>query len=69
MKLTKAQKGLLSDCASDERGMTGCVYHYAPARVLVSKGLAVWLDNDPFSERLLITPAGRAALQSEEAGK
>jgi hypothetical protein len=62
-KLTKAQRGLLEDCAADERGMTGVVQSYAPARILVQRGLAKWRDADPFSERLIITDAGRAALR------
>lgn len=65
-KLTKAQRALLQDCVRDGlRGMTGVVSYYTPAKMLVSKGLAEWLNGDPFSERLLITKAGRAALQQE----
>jgi len=62
-KLTKAQRDLLQLCADDPRGMTGVVSHYAPAKVLSRRGLAAWRDADPLSERLIITDAGRAALE------
>jgi hypothetical protein len=66
MKLTKAQRELLNLCVSDERGMVGVASHYAPAKILVRKGMATWRDNDRDSERLVITPAGRAALESQQ---
>ena len=64
-KLTKARRSLLQECADDERGMTGAVASYAPAKILVRSGLAGWLNGDPYSERLIITDAGRASLRKE----
>jgi hypothetical protein len=61
-KLTKAQRDLLVEMRDDERGMVGAVSHYAPAKVLVAKGLATWRGGDPLSERLTITDLGRAQL-------
>ena len=65
VKLSKAQRDLLRLCAADPRGMTGAVSFYTPAVAVVNKGMAQWRDNDPSSERLIITEAGRAALRSQ----
>lgn len=51
-KLTKAQRDLLEDCHRDERGMVGVVANFAPARILVSRGLAVWRDGEELWARL-----------------
>lgn len=67
-KLTKAQRALLRECVEDERGMIGVVCSYAPAKILVRRELAQWLRSDPYSERLIITDAGRAALLHEGQG-
>lgn len=64
-KLTKAQRALLDSCIADERGMIGVVCSYAPAKILVRRGFAKWLRGDPYSDRLVITDLGRAALKVE----
>lgn len=64
-RLTRPQRSLLEECIEDPRGMTSVVSHYSPARALVAKGFAVWRDDDPYTERLYITPEGRAALAKE----
>jgi len=63
VKLTKAQRELLQDCVENEHGIIGAVYNFAPARILVEKGMATWLRDDPYSDRLIITDAGRATLK------
>lgn len=55
-KLTKAQAELLASLP------TTCADHYPPARALVQKCLARW-ERGNFGDRLVITPAGRAALE------
>ncbi len=67
--LTKAQRSLLLECKYDERGVTAVAANYAPAKILVRLGLAFWRDNDPYSERLIITDAGRRALAAAENGR
>ena len=68
-RLTKAQRDLLQECCNDERGMTGVASSYAPARILVQRKLSVWLHDDPYSDRLIITDAGRAALKDTPNGQ
>lgn len=61
-KLTKAQRSLLELCVADSRGIVGVVPYYTPAKILVSRGLAAWRDNDPYSGVMAVTEAGRSLL-------
>jgi hypothetical protein len=73
-KLTKAQRELLAEAARPDRRTPGshypggcsCVPQYRPAQKLVALGLARWRDDNPETNHLLVTDAGRAALSTAE---
>jgi len=59
-KLTKAQAELLAELP------THVVPEYRPAQALIAKGLAAWADDK--TTIMMLTPAGRAALTSNQEG-
>ncbi len=58
MKLTKAQRELLANLPSS------CAEYYPPAKRLIALGLAKWRPGY-FDDVLVITPAGRLALEAQ----